>query len=262
MQPLLLVFEDSNYTPLLRFVWRLCLDIAPELACHRRHLYPQPAGGDGGFQPFLEKDWPIIANKGIKHSGPIMRLLCVIDLDKPTKSLGIHSPPAVPENTDEWTDKARGEFEEKLRSWNSVDDSEVHGEALRWNSESLLLAACFDRIQEPDVASALMIAGPIDDSHKQGFEKYLTQECRLGGDPCDPRTREEEFVHLWRKPGACLDAVIQQFGAAKLAKARTDVRRNAVINACTKQKSDRDRIAARVPDLKRMAERIVRLLNP
>ncbi len=94
--------------------------------------------GNGGFEPYVRRDWPKAVRVGLpKSGGPIDYLVCVADADRAQDCCGVDRPPPAPAGTAEWVTRANELWTGRLRTAATRSADRVIGRFLRWNQESL-----------------------------------------------------------------------------------------------------------------------------
>src|SRR4051794_32130647 len=84
---------------------------APPLA-----LFFDDVRGNGGFDPYVRRDWPKAAGKGLlKSAGPIHYLACVADADRAPDCCDIERAPMPPVSSSAWIEQANERWTDKLR---------------------------------------------------------------------------------------------------------------------------------------------------
>lgn len=202
-------------------------------------LFFDDCRGNGGFVPFVEGDWPRLAQRGLaKSRGPIDFLVCVADADRAHECAPIASHTTEPAGTAAWIERANEAWTTRLRGAATLAGERVFGRFLRWNQESLLIAA-------HDVDGVLPLLGCRD---RAAVVRHL-RACK----PTSPLdTPDAAFVDQHRKPGRCLEDMLKAVGAPAFKKGgqpSDDALDLASARAV-------DRLCARVPDLAALARAI------
>jgi len=202
-------------------------------------LFFDDCRGNGSFVPYIERDWPKMVHRGlVKSGGPIDYLICVADADRAQDCCSVELPPQ--ESSAAWVERANQSWTAVLRAAAPIAPERILGRFLRWNQESLLIAA-------HDIENAMKHLGCRDQS---ALIKHL-RACN----PSPFTTQDQLFVDHYRKPGKCLDDMLKGAGSAaprKGAQPREDALEEASKQAI-------DRLSARVPDLAALADTISKL---
>ncbi|MFO0758349.1 MAG: hypothetical protein U0359_17790 [Byssovorax sp.] len=231
MSRVLVVWEDSQHDKL-----DLCLRRAiRHLGLPPPALYFTDCRGNGGFIPYLKKDWLKACRVGlIKSNGPIDHLVCVADADRAHECCPVDNPSIVAAPTAPWLARADALWTDKLRAEAPVGPERVHGRFLRWSQESLLIAA-------HDVDETLAALRCRD---RRKIQKHLE-----GCAPSPLSIPDAEFADAFRKPERCLSDMLKAAGVPvpqKGASPRSDALEAASARAI-------DRLSARVPELPALA---------
>lgn len=201
-------------------------------------LYFDDARGNGGFVPYLQRDWPKLTTKGLpKSGGPIDFLLCVADADRATDCCTIERPPMIPMPTAPWVERANKLWTDVLRSATTLHPSRIFGHFIRWNQESLLLAA-------HDVEAVMKRLGCRD---LGAVTKHL-RACK----PSPLDMIDASFVEHYRNTGRCLDDLLRAAHGGAFRKGGQPAR-DALDEA---SRIAIARLCARVPDLAGLAEQV------
>jgi hypothetical protein len=198
--------------------------------------------GNGGFEPYVRSDWPTARLKGVpKSHGPIDYLLCIADADRADECCpAIGRCPDGDGASSDWVRRANEAWTAKLRAATTLEPSRIFGAFLRWNQESLVIAAY-------DVPGALE---KLKCKRPDLLQAYL-RAC----EPSPLDTEDHLFADRFRKAGRCLDEMLKAAHAPASKKGsapRDDVLEIASSNAIA-------RLCARVPDLAALADRITAL---
>lgn len=198
--------------------------------------------GNGGFDPYVRSDWPKARIKGFpKSHGPLDYLLCIADADKASECCPtIERPPDGDGTSGDWVIRANDAWTAKLRAATTLEPSRVFGVFLRWNQESLLIAA-------HDVPGALEQLGC---KRPDLLQAYL-RSCA----PSPLNTPDHLFADRFRKSGRCLDEMLKAAQAPSSKKGSAP--RDDVLDIASGKAIDR--LCARVPDLAALADRITAL---
>jgi hypothetical protein len=192
--------------------------------------------GYGGFGSYVVRSWPVAVRHGFpKSGGPIDHLVCVADADRAHECCDVDNPATIGGVTVAWIEGANDRWTRKLREVASVAPDRVHGRFLRWNQESLLVAA-------HDVDQALTALGCRD---RARIEKHL-RACS----PSPLAIADSDFVDAFRRPERCFEEMLKAAGASvpkKGAPPRGDAIEAASQHAMAK-------LCARVPDLAGLAQ--------
>jgi len=246
MTKILLCWEDKNYQAIDRAFRRVRRHFSSQVSgeCQAPALFPFSVRGHGGFQPFINNDWPIAHSRGLlKSAGPIDHTICIADADRATECCDIEKPPKPPESTDDWIRKANVLWTERLRGWTDQAPDRIHGCFIRWNRESIVIAG-FDN---PAVLTRLA------DGNKYNTEELATFLKQCGPDPS--KMPLDKFVDEFRTPTGCLAEMIE---AMKLRpRKKTDQSCDDAINEISKR--DILKLSERVPDLTCIARLVVSL---
>jgi len=198
--------------------------------------------GNGGFEPYVRSDWPTARLKGLpKSHGPIDYLLCIADADRANECCpAIERCPDGDGTSGDWVIRANEAWTAKLRAATTLEPSRIFGVFLRWNQESLLIAA-------HDVPGAM---------EKLGCKQLdLLQEHLRACRPSPLEPADHLFADRFRKTSRCLDEMLKAAKAPiskKGSALRDDVLDIASLTAIS-------RLCARVPDLAALADRITAL---
>jgi hypothetical protein len=240
MTRVLVVWEDLFHEQLDRCLRRALR----HLGLPSPDLYFDTCRGNTRFPPYLERDWPKAAHHGLpKSRGPIDYLVCVADADRAQDCAPIPSHTREAASTTAWLARADEAWTGTLRKAAPLGAERVFGRFLRWNKESLLVAA-------HDVDEVLQHLQCRD---RAAVNAYL-RDCA----PSPLATPDAAFVEHFRRPGGCLDAMLKAAGAPPLKKGAPP------LESALGEASQRaiDRLCARVPDLVTLAEAISRLPVP
>src|SRR5262245_61527993 len=80
-------------------------------------LFFDDCRGNGGFVPYVERDWPRLARHGLpKSAGPIDRLVCVADADRAHECAPVASHTTEATSTATWLDRANEAWTAVLRA--------------------------------------------------------------------------------------------------------------------------------------------------
>ncbi|MDI1449662.1 hypothetical protein [Polyangium sp. 6x1] len=239
MTRILVLWEDKFFQKLDTCL-RRALRTTREAGTSGAEITAFGVNGRGGFDPFIRADWPIAARRGfLRSSGPIDHLVCIADADKATTCCTIEDPPKAPARTDNWVIRASNAWTTKLRTSATFPDR-IHGHFLRWNSESLLIAA-------HDVEPALQ---KLQCRNREGLAAFL-RTC----DPIPGSVPPEMFVEQFRKPQGCLEKMLEAGGSAQHRKG--SVPRDDALDEASR--TALDRLLGRVPDLLSIAQLLQRL---
>lgn len=198
-------------------------------------LFFDTAHGNGGFDRYIRRDWPKL-RKGLPRGAPVDVLLCVADADR-TMDCGVAEPvPAFPAPTAEWVARANRVWTDGLRQIASLESHRIFGRFLRWNQESLLIAA-------HDVDESLRRLG-CRDAHIEAIRAHLRSAC-----PGLLDTADAAFVDQYRKASRCFDDMLK---AAGLSAAKGTTPRDDALDEASRRAIDR--LCARVPDLAGLAD--------
>jgi hypothetical protein len=198
-------------------------------------LYSIDCGGNGGFVPYIKRTWAIAVTRGLpKTAGAIDYLVCVADADRASKCCDIEPAEAI---TADWIGRANHAWTTKLRTAATMAPERISGQFLRWNQESLLIAA-------HDVEETLTALGCRNRS--------LVTKHLQGCSPSPLQIADAAFVDHFRKPERCLEDMLKAAGVS-LPKKGTPPRGDALEAA---SKHAIDRLCARVPDLAALADAI------
>jgi len=231
MSKILILWEDEHHQMLDRCLRRALQRLgAPWL-----ELFPVGVRGNGGFEPFVSRDWPKAVQKGLpKSNGPIEFLVCIADADRAHQCCAIEAPPTAPAPTTEWVERANTRWTEVLRSKASLAPERIHGRFLRWNQESLLIAA-------HDIEAAMKRLGCHDMARITAFLRSCSPDPLASPDAL--------FVEQYRKAGKCLEDMLKAAGVSPSRKG-TPPRRDALDEA---SRLAMEKLCARVPDLAALA---------
>jgi hypothetical protein len=227
----LVVWEDLHHDKL-----DLCLKRAiRHLGIASPQLSFVNCRGNGGFAPYLAQNWLRLSRSGlVKSGGPIDHVVCVADADRAHECCAVPSPTTVTAPTATWLARANEAWTAKLRTPETVVPERVHGLFLRWNQESLIIAA-------HDVDEALVALGCRD----RGQVKKHLGACL----PSPLSTPDVDFADAFRKPERCLEDLVKAAGARMPGKG-TPPRGDALEAASSRAI---DRLCARVPELPALA---------
>jgi hypothetical protein len=201
-------------------------------------LFFDDARGNGGFEPYVRRDWPKLVQKGLlKSGGPIDYLICVADADRASTCCSIELPPAAPSSTSAWVQRANEAWTDALRRAAGLESARIFGRFLRWNQESLLIAAY-------DIEGALKRLGCRD---LEAVKTYL-RSCA----PSPADAPNELFTEQYRKAGKCFEEMLKAGRGSPLRKG-SQPRDDALEEA---SRLAIDRLCARVPDLADLADQV------
>lgn len=240
MTKVLVVWEDHFHAKL-----DVCLRRAlRQLGLASPELYFDGCDGNTKFHPYLVRDWPKLARSGLpKSGGPIDYLLCVADADCAHDCAPIPPHTSEPATTAAWIARANDAWTAALRQVAPLAPERVFGRFLRWNKESLLLAA-------HDVDEVLQL---LDCRDRAAVTTHL-RACA----PSPLGLPDTAFVDSYRKPGGCLAAMLKAASAPPVKKG-TPPAESALEEASRRAI---DRLCARVPDLAALAAVISGLPSP
>jgi hypothetical protein len=201
-------------------------------------LFFDDARGNGGFEPYIQRDWPKLVHKGLlKSGGPIDYLICVADADRATDCCSIDRAPSAPTSTSAWIACANQAWTDVLRRTTPLQPHRLFGRFLRWNQESLLLAA-------HDVESAMKRLGCRSIDAAKAHLRACTPS------PLD--TLDDRFTDHYRNTSRCLEGLLKASQGRPFRKGgqpMDDALDEASLLAI-------DRLCARVPDLAALAHQI------
>ncbi|MDC0743315.1 hypothetical protein [Polyangium mundeleinium] len=243
MTRILVCWEDQHNAKLDQCLRRALRHTLGDTGASTPELHRHGVRGHGGFAPFIRDQWPSAAKQGSPGSrGPIDYLVCIADADKATTCCPIEAPPKAPAPTDGWVTRASNAWTVKLRSSTNFDPDRIHGHFLRWNSESLLIAA-------HDVDPALQ---KLQCRNREALAAFLR-----GCDPIPGSLPSELFVEHFRKPQGCLEKMLAAGGAPPHRKG--SVPRDDALDEASR--TALDRLLGRVPDLLSIAQLLQRLAD-
>jgi hypothetical protein len=237
MTKILVCWEDRFHDKL-----DLCLRRVLRRGEHTGALAPElffdDVRGHGNFEPYVKRDWPKAARHGLpKSGGRIDYLICVADADRAERCCSIEPGRTATAPTAEWMRRANEAWTSSLRNATSLEPEKIFGWFLRWNQESLLIAA-------HDHEPALHKLGCRDLSP---IKKYM-RSCN----PSPLDITDDLFVEHYRNPARCFDEMLR---AAKINPPKKgSVPRDDVLDELSR--SALDRLCARVPDLAALAEHL------
>lgn len=234
MTRVLVCWEDQFHAKLdlcLRRALRRGASVGPE-------LFFDGLRGNGNFPVFIERDWPKAAQRGLpKSAGPIDHLICVADADRATQCCAIEPPPAAPASTTDWVRRADEAWTQALRKATTLDPARIHGLFLRWNQESLLIAA-------HDVSGVLQ---KLRCPASRAVQDHLS-----GCKPSPIGCSDADFTDLFRKSGRCLEDMLK--AAGQDAPRKGSVPRDDALDEASRVAIER--LCTRVPDLLKIAHHI------
>ncbi len=247
MTRVLVVWEDEYFDPLHEITKRLVRALMPQEGAVPPSLLRHTTRGNAAFHRYASVTWPLVRARGLPGDpGPIDHLVCVVDADHlhdllPNK---IEPPPSQAVTAAAWHFAAQHTWQEHLRAQcdpSGPPPSTVHGLALRWAKESLLLAG-YDR---PPMKAHLDV-----DIQREDIAKALAQ--------CAPPPREvqdQHFTNTYRHPSRCLSLLRKKSGLGPLHKSAPEI--DDALSALAKDSLDT--LRARVPDMDRLASLIWQL---
>ena len=244
---ILLAWEDRYFEGLRALSRAATRSVRAELGvASAPRIFDDSIQGYGGAGRYLGVDWPRMRSKGLPHSsGPIDHLVIVLDAD--TAHHFLDNLPRPPEKgaTGAWHARATSALEARLRASAPRDPDRVHGVLLRWAKETLVLAAH----DQTELLAALDRKVPIE-----AARSMLYRGCNP-----DPRQVEDAaFVDVFRSPKACMADLAAAFGLGRAKK--SDLRFDDLLGKLAR--ADIATPMNRVPDLRRLAEKIVTLASP
>lgn len=197
--------------------------------------------GNGGFEPYVRRDWPKAARVGLpKSGGPIDYLVCVADADRAQDCCGVDRPPPAPAPTAEWVTRANELWTAQLQAAATLSAERVIGRFLRWNQESFLIAG-------HDIESALARLGCANTA---AIAQHLAT-CS----PSPRTTADALFTDTFRHSSQCLDDLIKRGGGQSTKKG--SILRDDALDEISKVGIPQ--LCARAPDLASLAELVQRL---
>lgn len=230
MKKVLVCWED-RYHEKLDLCLRRALHALDAVAPPTALLYFDDVRGNGGFEPYVRRDWPKIATRGIlKSRGSIDYLLCIADADRASTCCDIERPPAPPAATTEWLQRANEAWTKKLRSATTHVPERIFGRFLRWSQESLLLAG-------HDCEAALLRLGCRDN---EALRRHLSS--------CQPNPltlADSDFLDHYRHPESCLSEMLAAGRGAATKKG--DINRDDALDELSRVSLQH--LCSRVPDL-------------
>jgi|GEM_PF-5098842 len=206
MKPILVVWEDEDYSALHTVLCRALEHLYPESFATTRArdlLHPESANGYGGFKPFLAigKQWHTARNKGKRYQGKAFTpesALCILDADKAAEAIpSASAAPSAPADLEIWRSQVVASWTSQLRI-GAHEPDRVSGEILLWNRESVMLAVFPPEGIPADLSSELGW-GDADDRWQEAL--------RTCGNAAP--TSSTEYRHEYRKPLRCLNDHLQ-----------------------------------------------------
>ena len=242
---ILVVWEDREYESLGEVVRALRTAFRPTSQPAYPELLFHTASGNGNFARYAGQTWRNVRAKGLPNSpGAIDHLVCVVDADKLAELVpAAGHPPVSVADVPRCHQTAEQAFVEKIRgacSKSSTPPHTVHGIALRWCKESIVLGA-YDNAAFKDKLGI--------DVEKAGVAMFLAQ-CSPRPDQVEPRI----FSDTYRQPVRCIDGLLKAQGLASLGKCpeHDDTLRALKGDSLGK-------VCERVPDLERLLRLVWRL---
>jgi hypothetical protein len=206
---ILIVWEDDNFESLGRIMVSRRGALRPMSQPDYPELLFHTARGNGNFVRYAGKTWRNIRAKGLPNNpGAIDHLICVVDADKLSQLLpSTGRLPAAPEDVSDWHKSAETVFVELIRQAcreSSMPPDTVHGIALRWAKESVVLAA-YDCYASKDKLG-------IDIERKEVAE--FLAKCA----PPPEQVKRSMFSNTYRHPVRCIDGLLKSQGLPVLGK--------------------------------------------
>lgn len=218
MARIIIAVEDLHYG-VLDTVLQI---IEPRLAGPRRASKYEffPMKGHGNVEQFLKKDWDRLRDGAFDaYSGTWDRAFVVIDGDRCDRILACGAPPKAPATTDSWYESAQQSALACIARLRPQDAASFLPFVIRWNQESLLLAA-FSEIVGEGPSKFIESVLPDRAAREAAFDKYLSTNCNILGQSVDPRHHGcgTAFVQYWRRPGGCFADLLEAIGSTPFAK--------------------------------------------
>lgn len=208
-----------------------------------RQLVHHAVEGVDAFPGFVERDWPRFRDVGFPIPGKPKpeRLVCVADADVVVAHRGLAISPGLARGSDAWLDAVDAAFTAQLRGQLAQNPDEVHGIAVRWSYESLVIASVG---VDPALSRLAGLNGQVDPKKLSDF---------LGQCKPDPRTTTDFSV--FGNPQGCLEQLARNQGW-KLFKKGDDRKDQAVEEL---SRNHLPLLLQRVPDLQRIGALLNRL---
>ena len=241
---ILLVWEDRYFEGLKatsRAVHRALRGNRQDIGPAPR-LFDDTLGGYGGFRNHVQKDLGRLRKVGLPRFGKVDHVLYVIDADQTEnllRTLGL----AQPEAGDTWLQSAEERLESVIRQ-NTTEPERAHVVLLRWAKETVFLAG-----HDQPAWSRLM-----PDGNLAAARSALYRDCS----PDPSKVADHDFVETFRSWKKCIALVEKHLATGKIKK--KDVRVDDVLKELSK--ADTQKLMARVPDLRRLGEKILDLSCP
>lgn len=239
-----LVCWEDRYHAAMDLCLRRALRHGSAGAAFDVELFFDDVRGNGGFEPYVRRDWPKLVRHGLpKSNGPVDYLVCIADADRATTCCGIEAPPPAPASTSAWIERANRAFTEVLQSAAPTSPARVLGRFLRWSQESLLIA-----VHDVDLALRRLGCRDLDAARAH------LRACR----PSPMTVTDDLFVEHYRHGSNCLTDLMAAAGASPTRKGSSS--RDDALNEASRVALDR--LLARVPDVALAASAIRGLVAP
>lgn len=250
MTRILVAWEDHYYGTLGTFVKKRLSARAPAGQTRFPEVLFHTAHGNGSFNRYVRSTWDNIRGKGLPGNvGAIDHLICVVDGDKLHEQLGaVTRPPPAIADIPAWLTSAEQTWEEHLRALcDNAPKTTLHGRVLRWSKESVVLAGYDRDAAKQHLGIDVQTGGP-----KEHLARCI---------PSPTSVESTAFSSTFRNPLRCLT----DLDAAQRAPRASTLTKNAVElddALRTLARDDCSIIAARVPDIDRLADLIWQLATP
>lgn len=241
MRSIVVIFEDEYCDDLFHLLKTIrTKDLAmPSVAIHG----PMSAKGTGGFAAELNRVLPLRFPRGPLPASAADIVICVADADRPANLIGKAAADAIakrePSMGLSWVLELErlwlNDLQSKVRPGSSPQLATC---CLRWSKESLL------------IAGLTTLREYCDDHRRSLFDDELTR-CK----PSNPQSiTDESFVSTFRDPQGCIHRITMAGRDKPYKKGIDDA---ALLNEIRRNDPERACVAARCPDIVRLAKMIV-----
>jgi hypothetical protein len=247
MTRVLVVWEDDHWKPLGAFAKQMVRALAPAPDAEIPTVLGHTTRSNGAFTRYVRDTWRKARPAGLpEDGGAIDHLICVVDADRLHELFPAHIPRPPPEAgaIAAWHVAAERVWHAHLRAQcepGGPPTSTVHGIALRWAKESLLLAGYDQPAMEAHLDISAEHPGVVD-----------------ALDRCAPRPRQVDaarFTDTYRHPFKCVNLLRDARKLAPLHKSAPEI--DDTLRTLARQSLTT--IRDRVPDVARLAALVWRL---